>query len=118
MNEAYDYFYDNQNYLYGKYTKLSENKNGRSHYQSDFAGGKYGIWWCGNSWSISLSSNLGQCDGYVTTTEDEECVENVGWNWLWNDGQGKAWHEAGEGLAVKCSSFGAPFDATTTTTAG
>ena len=97
-NEAYDY----QSEVYGTYTKLSESVNGRSHYQSDFDDGYYGIWWgeC-NVWMISETSHVGQCSGDAYTTEDEKCVHNVGWNWLYGDGQN--WFEAGEGLGVRCT---------------
>ena len=97
-NEAYD----SKSFIYGTYTKLSESVNGRSHYQSDFDDGYYGIWWndC-NQWIIGITSELGQCAGFGYTAEDEKCVHNVGWNWLYSDGQ--AWQEAGEGLGVRCT---------------
>ena len=99
-NEAYDY----QSEVYGTYTKLSESVNGRSHYQSDFDNGAYGIWWCGAFWMISETSNLGTCYGGVGTIADinEKCVHNVGWDWEYADGD--AWTLAGEGLGVKCTS--------------
>ena len=98
-NEAYDY----QSEVYGTYTKLSESVNGRSHYQSDFDDGYYGIWWCVDysAWMISWTSELGQCLGFAYTTEDEKCVHNVGWNWLYGDGVN--WIDAGEGLGVRCT---------------
>ena len=98
-NEAYDH----QSEVYGTYTKLSESVNGRSHYQSDFDDGYYGIWWCGQFWMIGYTSKLGQCTGHAYTNEDEKCVHNVGWNWLYNDYNVNAWVEAGEGLGVRCT---------------
>ena len=102
-NEAYDH----QSEVYGTYTKLSESVNGRSHYQSDFDDGYYGIWWgeC-NAWMIS-SASVGQCTGLAYTAEDEKCVHIMGedfwlyWNWLYSDGQN--FIEAGEGLGVRCT---------------
>ena len=96
-NEAYD----NQYYVYGTYTKLSESVNGRSHYQSDFDDGYYGIWWCGDTWRIGKTSKFGQCKSYAKTTKNEKCVHNVGWNWLYHDDQ--TWVEAGEVLGVRCT---------------
>ena len=100
-NEAYDY----RSEVYGTYTKLSESVNGRSHYQSDFDDGYYGIWWCGNyAWNIGPTSHLGQCFGSALTKEDEKCVHNVGWNWFYSNlAKAKAWIEAGEGLGVRCT---------------
>ena len=97
-NEAYDIY---GAYIYGTYTKSSGSVNGRSHYQSDFDDGYYGIWWCGNAWRIGITSELGQCAGYAGTAEDEKCVHNVGWNWLYWDSQN--WIQAGEGLGVRCT---------------
>ena len=99
-NEAYD----NEYFIYGTYTKLSESVNGRSHYQSDFDDGLYDIYWCGdyNYWMVGYTSKFGLCAGFAVTTEDEKCVHNVGWNWLYADGQG-GWFEAGEGLGVRCT---------------
>ena len=97
-NEAYDH----QSEVYGTYTKLSGSVNGRSHYQSDFDDGYVGIWWSGcNAWMIGWTSDLGQCLGFALTEEDEKCVHNVGWNWLYGTDQG--WFEAGEGLGVRCT---------------
>ena len=103
-NEAYDH----KSEVYGTYTKLSGSVNGRSHYQSDFDDGYYGIWWCGQYWMISYTSSLGYCIGYRKTLGlgvsyygiDEKCVHNVGWNWLYWGGQN--WFDAGEGLGVRC----------------
>ena len=50
---------------------------------------------------IGSTSGIGQCTGYAGTFEDEKCVHNVGWNWLYHDGQN--WVEAGEGLGVRCT---------------
>ena len=99
-NEAYD----NQDHVYGNYTKMSGTVNGRSHYQSDFdvEGAKVGIWWCSDYsvWMIGQYSDLGECIGFAGGNKDVECPQNVGWNWIYYDGQ--AWVEAGEGLGVKC----------------
>ena len=81
---------------------MSESVNGRSHYQSDFDDGEKGIWWCSGYWIIGITSELGQCSGYAYTAEDEKCVHNVGWNWLYSN-LGKAWIETGEGLGVRCT---------------
>ena len=51
---------------------------------------------------ISLNSVIGQCSGYAYIAEDEKCVHNVGWNWLYVTDQGWDWIEAGEGLGVRC----------------
>ena len=101
LNEAYD----NQSHVYGIYTKMSGSVNGRSHYQSDFDNGAFGIWWCSslstNAWMISESSYHGQCTGYAAAAEDVKCPENVGWNWFYTDNQG--WFAAEEGLGVYCT---------------
>ena len=51
---------------------------------------------------ISQTSHAGQCIGFAATTENEKCVHNVGWNWLYTDDQAQ-WIEAGEGLGVRCT---------------
>ena len=105
-NEAYE----NQFQVYGTYTKLSETVNGHSHYQSDFDGGGFGIWWCYDDymslsyWTISDTIDLGECLGYVGSISGilEKCVHNVGWNWEYVDEYSNAWMEAGEGLGIRC----------------
>ena len=84
-------------YIYStNFTKLSGSVNGRSSYQAHLYGGYFGIWWCGSVWIIGLYSEIGQCKGYVYSINTEDCVHNVGWDWMYYNGF--AFVEAGEGL--------------------
>ena len=99
-NEAYSKHYN----IYGIYTKMIEGVNNQSSYQSDFFDGIYGIWLADcNYWIIGDITKKGQCIGTAMAKPNstEECIENVGWNWVYTVDLG-IWKEAKEGLGVKC----------------
>ena len=101
INEAYTMYYQ----LYGTYTKIPERVNNQSFYQSDFFDGIYGIWLSDcNSWFIGDITLRGQCKGYfhAKPNSTEECIEKVGWNWVYTIDHSDYWAEAKEGLGVKC----------------
>ena len=82
-----------------EYKMYSEIVNGRSLYVSKDK--KYGIWWCGAQWRIGPKSKKGQCYGFISSI-NEECPENVGYSWKYQDDKGK-WKDAGEGLVLECT---------------
>ena len=83
--------------------------NGRSYYKKD--DGTYSIWWCGKQgiWYIGSDSYKGQCIGFISSREIDQCVHDVGYNWEYFDSSstnnGK-WFKAGEGLLVSCLKSG------------
>lgn len=82
--------------------------NGRAYYKKD--DGAYGIWWCDSQsfWYIGSDSWKGQCTGYISSREIDQCVHNVGnsWEYYDNDYDNNAWFKAGEGLLVSCLKSG------------
>ena len=81
---------------------IGDDVNDRYYYQSNFANGFYGIWFCGTEWFIGIRSGRGKCAGYASSNYNtNKCVHDIGFDWTYTDGTG-GWPDAGEGLSVKC----------------
>ena len=97
--------YEKLSEIYGSYTRvIGDDVNDRYYYQSNFANGYHGIWFCGGGWSIGDNSNLGRCAGSVRSFIRNICVHRIGSDWEYSDPSASVtgWSDAGEGLAVKC----------------
>ena len=82
---------------------IGDDVNDRYYYQSNFANGNYGIWFCGTEWFIGQAKYKGKCAGYASSNfNTDKCVHNVGFDWTYSDTSVVGWPHAGEGLAVKC----------------
>ena len=96
--------YEKWSEIYGSYTRvIGDDVNDLYHYQSNFANGYYGIWFCGTKWYISAKSNRnkGKCLGLANSKFNiDKCVHDIGFDWKYQDPPN--WPDAGEGLAVKC----------------
>ena len=94
--------YETQSAIYGSYARVTGNDvNDHYYYQSNFANGFYGIWFCGNNWDIGEESDKGKCIGAANSNSNtDKCVHNIGFDWKYADRT--VWSDAGEGLAVKC----------------
>lgn len=94
--------YEVQSNIYGSYTRvIGDDVNGRYSYQSNFANGYYGIWFCDTDWYIYRHSDKGKRLGYAySKLNTDKCVHNIGFDWKYADGS--VFADAGEGLAVKC----------------
>ena len=80
---------------------LGDDVNDHYHYQSNFANGYYGIWFCGTKWYIGKHSEKDKCRGFAKSNfNTDKCVHNIGFDWKVADVS--VWSDAGEGLAVKC----------------
>ena len=88
--------------IYGSYTRvIGDDMNDRYYYQSNFANGFFGIWFCGTEWYIGRASDNGKCIGAALSNfNTDKCVHDIGFDWKY--GNGTHWLDAGEGLAVKC----------------
>ena len=94
---------EKQSRIYGSYTRvIDDDVNGYHYYQSNFANGYYGIWFCSPyGWYIGKHSSKGQCQGHANSNfNTDKCVHDIGFDWKYADGT--VWSDAGEGLAVKC----------------
>ena len=84
--------------------------NGRAYYKKD--DGNYGIWWCDKQsvWFIGSDSYKGQCGGFISSSEIDQCVHDVGNSWEYGDtsstNDNNPWFKAGEGLLVSCLKSG------------
>ena len=94
--------YEKLSEIYGSYTRVfGDDVNDRYYYQSNFANGYYGIWFCGQTWFISRNSAKGKCTGLAHSNfNTDKCVHDIGFDWKYADET--VWTDAGEGLAVKC----------------
>ena len=94
--------YETNPEIYGPYTRvIGDDVNDHYYYQSNFANGFYGIWFCGPTWFIGKHSSKGKCRGSANSKlNTDKCVHDIGFDW--NYGNGTHWLDAGEGLAVKC----------------
>ena len=88
--------------MYGSYTRIiGDDVNDRFYYQSNFADGYHGIWFCGKTWFISKSSEDGKCIGSAhSNVNTNKCVHDIGFDWKYSGISD--WEYAGDGLAVKC----------------
>ena len=95
--------YEVQSKIYGSYTRvIGEDVNDRYYYQSNFASGYYGIWFCGTEWYVgATSTSKGKCFGFAHSYfNTDNCVHDIGYDWKYWDSPN--WPDAGDGLAVKC----------------
>ena len=94
--------YNYQPQIFGFYSPKF-NWNGKAFYESEYGGGLFGIWWCGDAWWIGLSGGEGQCAGvaYDVKLQNTRCPQVLaGHTWfLYNH---KGWKPAGKGLTVRC----------------
>ena len=102
--------WNEQSPRFGTYIKHPDLLNGHFYYQSTFANGDYGIWYCSeeetpSEWWIGLNSERGQCRGYFYTKRQDKCIHSFGWDWKywkWNYYDGSTWKWAEEGLGLRC----------------
>ena len=94
--------YERNPQIYGHFTRvIGDDVNDRYYYQSNFANGYQGIWYCGRYWSIGASTSKGKCEGPAYSNfNTDKCVHDIGFDWSYWDSPN--WPDAGEGLAVKC----------------
>ena len=90
--------------IYGSYTRVfDEDVNDRYYYQSNFANGYYGIWFCDTKWFIGLYTSKSKCQGFANSNFNiDKCVHEIGFDWTYSDLSVVGWPDAGDGLAVKC----------------
>ena len=95
--------YERRPEIYGSYTRvIGDDVNDHYYYQSNFANGYYGIWFCGTKWYIgTISTSKGKCQGRASSNiYTDKCVHDIGFDWKYWDSPN--WLHAGDGLAVKC----------------
>ena len=94
--------YERRPEIYGSYTRvIGDDVKGRYYYQSNFANGYYGIWFCGRTWFIGKDSDKGRCQGWAKSNFNaDKCVHDIGFDWKYYDGS--VWANGEDGLSVKC----------------
>merc|ERR1712083_1007383 len=71
--------------------------NGRPHYTSLFANGKYALAFCGTHWNVQLASHRGLCRGFISYGgHNNECPHYPSYQWKYLQHRIGRWARAGE----------------------
>ena len=82
--------------------------NGRAFYASEYAGGYYGIWWCGDAWWIGdPDKDKGKCRGYGYDHDHQKttCPQSLSgytWSLLFRINGHLTFRNVGNGLKIRC----------------
>ena len=82
--------------------------NGRAFYASEYAGGYYGIWWCGDAWWIGdPDKDKGKCRGYGYDHDHQKttCPQSLSgytWSLAFRINGHVTLKPVGNGLKIRC----------------